>query len=67
MNDTPTGTFGQLPIGAVFRIPNTYQYKRKATDTTAVGLTTGATYKYLPHIDIRQDAYTGMMADRQAA
>jgi len=55
MNEESTGTFGALPIGAVFRIPWTYQIKRKISETTAMGLSTETLYRYGPGEAVRQD------------
>ena len=65
MSETPTGTFGDLQVGAVFARPFVYQWYRKISDTLAIGLTTGAEYRFLPHHEVGQDIYTEMEQSRQ--
>jgi len=63
MSEESTGTFGALPIGAVFRIPWTYQIKRKISATEAMGLSTETLYRYSPGEAVRQDWRTEAAAN----
>jgi len=54
-NEEATGTFGQLAVGAAFRIPDTFQVKVKVNDREALGLSTKMTYRYGPGEAVRQD------------
>ena len=62
--ETSTGEFSQLVVGDVFKRPWVHQWYCKISDALAIGLTTGAEYRFLPHHEVRQDCYTNGGAER---
>ena len=56
MSETPTATFGILPVGSIFRICWTYQPLQKIDSRTAANLS-HTHYQLPPWREVRQDWY----------